>query len=197
MGEEEEHADAPLGRLDMARTGVTAFLDPGTAQHPDAIAAAAEAIGIRAWVADLWLWDLRGPHVSDSDGAHADVKRCRAVLGSELKRNKDPDALVRGHVAIFGMGSQSDELALAAKACAEEAGAPFSMHQSQSVDDAAFDEKRFGKKPLLHQRDIGLLGRNVIFTHMNVLSPEELAPVIESGMSVVCTINPWYNGTRP
>jgi 5-methylthioadenosine/S-adenosylhomocysteine deaminase len=196
MGEEEEHANALLACLDMARNGVTAFLDPGTAQHPDAIAAAAEAIGIRASVADPWLWDLRGPQLSDIDGAPADMKRCRAVLGNELKRNKDPDALVRGHVAIFGMGSQSDELALAAKACAEEAGAPFSMHQSQSVDDAAFDEKRFGKKPLLHQRDIGLLGRNVIFTHMNVLSPDELAPVIESGMSVVWSINAWYYGTR-
>src|SRR5712664_647697 len=50
MGEEEEHANALLACLDMARNGVTAFLDPGTAQHPDAIAAAAEAIGIRASV---------------------------------------------------------------------------------------------------------------------------------------------------
>src|SRR5260221_644539 len=102
MGEEEEHANALLACLDMARNGVTAFLDPGTAQHPDAIAAAAEAIGIRASVADPWLWDLRGPQLSDIDGAPADMKRCRAVLGSELKRNKDPDALVRGHVASFG-----------------------------------------------------------------------------------------------
>src|SRR6266705_2853574 len=42
MGEAEEHANALLACLDMARNGVTAFLDPGTAQHPDAIAAAAE-----------------------------------------------------------------------------------------------------------------------------------------------------------
>ena len=36
------------------------------------------------------------------------------LLGSELHRNRDPDALVRGHIAIAGMGTATDELEQAA-----------------------------------------------------------------------------------
>src|ERR1700751_3644226 len=42
MAEEEEYANALLACLDMARNGVTAFMDPGTALTPDTIARAAE-----------------------------------------------------------------------------------------------------------------------------------------------------------
>jgi 5-methylthioadenosine/S-adenosylhomocysteine deaminase len=195
-GEEEEYANALLACLDMARNGVTCFMDPGTARAPGTIAAAAESIGIRASVAEPWLMDERGPQLADIDGAPIDRARCMRLLGSELWRNKNPDALVRGHVAIFGMGAESEELALAAKTCAEAAGAPFTMHQSQSVDDTEFDDRRFGKHAVVHLFERGILGRNCVFAHMDVLRPDEYAPVVESGLSVVWSINAWYYGTR-
>lgn len=196
MGEEEEHANALLACLDMARNGVTCFMDPGTALVPDAIAKAAEATGLRASVAEPWLMDMRGPQLADIEGAPISRERCTRLLGSELWRNRDADALVRGHVAIFGMGSESEELALAAKACADEAGAPFTMHQSQSVDDTAFDDARFGRHALVHLAERGVLGPGCVFAHMDVLREDEYEPVLGSGMSLVWSINAWYYGTR-
>jgi len=196
LGDEEEHANALLASLDMVRNGVTAFMDPGTAFEPDTIAQAAKAVGIRASIADPWLMDQRGPQLADIDRAPIGRERAFKLLGKELRRNKDPEALVRGHVAIFGMGAESEELALAAKECAERAGAPFTMHQSQSIDDTEFDDRRFGKHAVLHLFERGILGRNVIFAHMDVLRPDEYEPVVQSGLSVVWSINAWYYGTR-
>lgn len=140
--------------------------------------------------------DQRGPQLADIKGAPIDHRRCMKLLGSELWRNNDPDSLIRGHVAIFGMGAESEELALAAKRCAEAAGAPFTMHQSQSIDDTEFDDRRFGKHAVVHLFERGILGRNCVFAHMDVLRPDEYQPVIESGLSLVWSINAWYYGTR-
>jgi cytosine/adenosine deaminase-related metal-dependent hydrolase len=196
MREEDEYANALLACVDMVRNGVTSFMDPGTAREPDTIAMAARGTGIRASVAEPWLMDQRGPQLADIEGAPIDHARCMRLLGSQLWRNRDPEARVRGHVAIFGMGAESEELAIAAKQCAETAGAPFTMHQSQSLDDTEFDDKRFGKHAVLHMYERGILGKNCVFAHMDVLRPDEYAPVLDSGLSVVWSINSWYYGTR-
>jgi 5-methylthioadenosine/S-adenosylhomocysteine deaminase len=70
------------------------------------------------------------------------------------------------------------------------------MHQSQSVDDTEFDDQRFGKHAVVHLFERGILGRNCVFAHMDVLRPDEYMPVVESGLSVVWSINSWYYGTR-
>jgi 5-methylthioadenosine/S-adenosylhomocysteine deaminase len=196
LGDDEEYANTLLACLDMVRNGVTAFMDPGTAFETDAIARAAGAIGMRASVAEPWLMDERGPQLADIHRAPIGRERALKLLGKELWRNKDPDARVRGHVAIFGMGAESEALALAAKKCAEGAGAPFTMHQSQSIDDTEFDDGRFGKHAVLHLFERGILGRNCVFAHMDVLRPDEYEAVVRSGLSVVWSINAWYYATR-
>jgi 5-methylthioadenosine/S-adenosylhomocysteine deaminase len=70
------------------------------------------------------------------------------------------------------------------------------MHQSQSVDDTEFDDRRFGKHVVVHLFERGILGRNCVFAHMDVLRPDEYQPVIQSGLSLVWSINAWYYGTR-
>ena len=54
---EDEHASALLACAEMARNGVTCFMEPGTALEPDAVAEAAEAVGIRASVAGSTTWE--------------------------------------------------------------------------------------------------------------------------------------------
>lgn len=121
----------------------------------------------------------------------APPSRGRAIelLGSELSRNDDPDALVRGHVALYGSGSASEELMRAAKDVADAAGVVLTQHQSLDLTDAGFDDRRFGRHALVHFAAAGLLGPNATFMHMNALRDDEVAAVIESGMSVV-----WHPG---
>lgn len=155
------------------------------------------AVGLRATLADAYLMDNKGPQLSNIARAPVDRERCFAQLGKQLWRNADEDALVRGHVAIYGMGSQTVELMAAAKALAEEKGAPFTMHQSMCLDDAAFDDDRLGRHPMAYWADEGLLGRSCVFVHMNVLRDDEIEPIAASGMSPVwCPGNSFFYATR-
>ncbi|MFO1056626.1 MAG: amidohydrolase family protein [Dongiaceae bacterium] len=187
LEEEDEYASALMASVEMARNGFTGYLEVGTAFWPDTVAAAAEDVGIRVSLGDPFLWDE-----PDAEGmstliprAPADRKRAMKLLGQQLKRNRNADSLVRGHVALYGIGSASDELALAAKKLADESGAVLTQHQNFTADDVAHDTRRFGKHPLLHYAEIGFLGPNCTFTHMNVIHDDEVKAVVESGLSIV------------
>ena len=186
VNDEEEHAGALLACLEMLRNGTTAFAEAGTALEPDTVARAAAAVGIRALVGDPFLWDIGG-FTGDSPTvtrAPATTERSLRLLGGQLWRNDDPDALVRGHIAIVGMASSSDELELAARAAADRGGVILNQHQSYAAQDVADDDQRLGRHPLRHFEEIGVLGPNVMFAHMNVLREDEVAPVRRSGMSI-------------
>jgi cytosine/adenosine deaminase-related metal-dependent hydrolase len=184
--DEEEHASSMLACLEMARNGTTCFLEGcGSVLEPDAAAAAAAAVGIRASLADPFVWDVAPPNPAAADRIPLDRSRALAVLGTQLKRNADPSALVQGHVAVVGHGTVSDELELAAKACADENGVILNQHQSYMEADTGIDDHRHGRHPLVHYSEIGLLDSNCTFAHMNVIRDDEVSPVVKSGMSVV------------
>ena len=179
---ETELIGARLAALEMARNGTTCFLEANV-MDPDGVAAAVEETGIRALLGDPVVKDIVPPGARHGP---IELSRERAfdILGSQLKRNSNPDALVRGVVTLSGMGSASDELALTAKALADKHGVILNMHQSYGPDDAANDDRRFGRHPLAHYAEIGLLGENCIFAHMNIVRDDEVAPIVESGMSI-------------
>lgn len=188
IDDDGEYASALLACLEMIGNGTTCFLEAGTAFSPAAVAAAAEAIGMRGLVADPFLWDATGNdegyNALPLERGPAGLDRALDIMGTELARNRDPDALVRGHIAVQGMGSASDELERAAKAAADAAGTVLNQHQSYYAVDAATDDRRFGIHPLLHFEEIGVLGDNCVFAHMNVLRDDELDAIVRSGMSI-------------
>jgi cytosine/adenosine deaminase-related metal-dependent hydrolase len=190
VDDEDEYAGTLLACLEMVRNGITCFMEAGGVLEPNAAAAAVEAVGVRASLGDPLLWDVGQHAMATAD--HAVIKRAppdrqRALklLGSQLWRNRNADSLVRGHVALFGVGSASDELERAAKACADEHHAVLSQHQSFKSDDVAGDDARFGRHPLLHFAEAGVLGPNCAFTHMNIIRDDEVAAVTESKMSLI------------
>ena len=185
VDDDDEYASALLAGLEMLRNGVTCFLEPGTAYEPDAVAAAAQRLGIRGSVADAYLWDRVSPGYHRLDRAPADQARAMKLLGGQLARNNDPDALVRGHVGLYGAATASDELELAAKAAADSGGAILTQHQSFYADDVADDDARFGGHPLAHFAEIGVLGPNCTFSHMNAIRDDETQHVVDSGLTIV------------
>jgi 5-methylthioadenosine/S-adenosylhomocysteine deaminase len=182
---EDEYASALLAYLEMLSNGITCFLEPGTAFEPNAPAEAALRIGIRGSVTDPYIWD-----VASSAGVHeltrapADRKRALKLLGQQLSRNSDPNALVRGHVNVYGIASASDELEREAKACADEAGVILTQHQNFDPEDTKADDARWGRHALTHMHDIGCLGDNCVFAHMNFVRDDEVAPLVDSGTAI-------------
>jgi cytosine/adenosine deaminase-related metal-dependent hydrolase len=185
LDDEEEYWGCLLGCFELLKNGVTCFMEAGTVLSPDVAAGAAEAVGIRGLIADPILWDAGAISAEATiRRAPVDRDRCLKTLGGQLWRNRDPHALVRGFVALYGDGTQSIELMKAAKARADGAGAIFSQHQSYAQTDTRADTQRFGEPPFVHYARHGLLGPNCTFTHCNYVRDEEVAPIVESGMSI-------------
>lgn len=172
---EDEYDAARLACLELVRNGATCFVEAGTVHAPDSAAAAAGEVGVRALLADPFLWDVGG-FSQDSPAiarAQPSTGRSLELLGGQLARNDDPDALVRGHVAVVGMGSASDELTHAAKQMARERGALFNQHQSYAALDVCDDEHRFGCHPLVHLGELGVLDPATLLAHVNVVRDDE------------------------
>jgi 5-methylthioadenosine/S-adenosylhomocysteine deaminase len=191
LTDEDEHASALMASVELVKNGFTGYVEAATAFEPDAVAEAAEAVGIRCSVTDCMLWDVVGgePMAAQIPRAPCDANRARRNIGQQLKRRNDPDALVRAHIALYGMGSATEELTHEAKKLADARQTVFHQHQNFMLTDAAYDQKRFGKPALLRYAETGVLGPNVIFTHMNVLEDAEVEAVVDSGMALV-----WHPG---
>lgn len=193
----DEYASTALACLDLVRNGYTSFVDPGTAFNPDAVAAAAEAVGMRGWLADTYLWDQRDimdqmPRlVSPSLAARTpfDLRHALNLLGSQLHRNHH-EGLIRGYIALYGLGTASDALQQAAKACAVKNDVAFIQHLGFVRNVSEAEEARLGHPCVVHLAELGVLDRNSGLVHMNVVRDEEIQPLVETGTSVVwCPAN--------
>jgi 5-methylthioadenosine/S-adenosylhomocysteine deaminase len=185
MSEADEHASAQLSALEMLRSGVTCFMEPGTAFDTDAVADAAAGAGIRASLCEPFLWDISDdPMLGSMRRSPGTARRCADLLGRELWRNGS-DGLIRGHVGVFGSGTASDRLLQDACALAGSSGVIFTQHQSSTRHGIAGQEARMGEMPLVHFGKLGLLQPHCSFAHMTHVRDEEAPFVRESGMSIV------------
>lgn len=191
---EEEELGALLACLEMIRNGTTCFLEAGTFLFPDAGASAATTVGIRALLGDVCINDQPGGFAQGKEKRKAgsefitrapqDLDEALAILGTQLKRNADPDALVRGHIAIMGLGTASETLLAEGKRLANEAGVVLNMHHAYSVADTEADRVRYGKDPVLHLVETGIIDRNTTLGHANHLTDAETEALIETGASI-------------
>ena len=175
------------------RHGITTFVEPGSAFDPDAVAAR-DANGRRPLFArrTLSLGHDRD-HGCDSGACEqgavraraAGRDRCMKLLGSQLFRNRDKDGITHGHVALYGEGTASDELYIAAKKLADREGVILNNHVGFDLDLAAAMERAYGKPRFVHFAEIGVLGPNTTFVHMNLIRDEEVDPIVSPGLSII------------
>jgi cytosine/adenosine deaminase-related metal-dependent hydrolase len=190
---EDEHAAAGLASVEMLRHGITTFIEPGSAFEPDAVADATQKVGVRCSLAEPYLWDVTDimdtiPGLA-SKALFARVPpsrdRCIKLLGSQLFRNRDKDGITHGHIALYGEGTASDELYVTAKKIADREGVILNNHVGFDLDLAAAMERVYGKSRFVHFSEIGVLGSNTTFVHMNLINDDEVDPIIKSGMSII------------
>jgi cytosine/adenosine deaminase-related metal-dependent hydrolase len=126
--DEEEYLGVLLSSLEMVRNGTTCFLEAGTVLEPDVAAEAAERAGIRAVLGDNHIMDrptagVQGKETPGSgpvrvrgtlDRAPHDLAEALQAMGRQVRRNRDPEALVTGHISVHGLGTASEELLLEA-----------------------------------------------------------------------------------
>ena len=191
--EEDEAAATEMASLEMLRTGFTMFIEPGSLFSTEAGAEAVGRVGIRALFAPLYLWDRQECFdavpslMSPSLAARAPInhERAMAQIGSELHRNKDPEALVRGYVFVYGAGTASPELLQAAHKSARDNGVPFHLHAGFVPGEGPIYRSINGKSHIVHLRELGALDENTVIVHANVVDEEEEDAIRESGCKIV------------
>ena len=189
----DETAATQNAALEMLRTGFTMFVEPGSVFDCDAVAAAVEEVGMRALLAGCYLWDqvevMKFLGGLDSQTLYKrtppTLDRCLAELGNQLHRNKDPDALVRGFIAVYGLGTASDELERAARALSDAEGVAFHQHEAYIPAATRGDEDRIGGSRISRLVRIGALGPRSTLVHMYVLRDSDIAEFSTTGASVV------------
>jgi cytosine/adenosine deaminase-related metal-dependent hydrolase len=88
-------------------------------------------------------------------------------------------------VTLFGSGRITDRLYGEAISLAEEFSVPMIMHQSWGTEEVTGSLKTYGKRPIEHLADLGILGPNLTLVHMIHLDDREVELVIDSGAGVV------------
>jgi len=78
----------------------------------------------------------------------------------------------------------SPETLVNVKNAAREAGILYLTHLLEHRDEIETIEKRYGKKPVRHLYDLGVLDARTVAVHCNWLTPEDLAVFADLGVSV-------------
>ena len=191
---EDENASAALAAVDMARAGYTGFVDPGTVLDAEAVAAAVEEVGLRAWLTDPYVGDraafLAERFPSFFGGSFGELwpktyEEAAARIGGQLYRNDAPDALVRGFIAIYGEGTDSLELHAEAQRIADANGTVLHKHLGYAPHTLQCLSEMYGSPVLQKLAENGLLSPRVALTHMNALHDTDIAILKESGAKMI------------
>ena len=191
--DDDEAAATTLSALQLLHNGFTGFVEPGTIFAVDAAAAAAEAVGVRACFSAPYLWDTievmrhLGSLESPDLFARAPVAfdRCIRELGSQLHRNNNREGRQHGIVALYGLGTATDELVRRAKGVADEHGVVLHQHEAYQPASTRAESERLGHSRIVHLAELGVLDAATTLVHMNTLEDEDVDRIVQSGCSVV------------
>ena len=193
-GRDIDRLGSLLSSMEMVANGTTAFSDTGSAFHLDDAAGAMETVGIRAVTghflfgdADLAAAnDVRGIGDEEADLLKRPFDECVGLLTDQLERYpfRGPQR-VRGAVVMYGCGRSSDELLRRGLALAEQHDAPMIIHQHWGPDEGASSQAAYGRAPIEHLADIGLLGPRLTLVHMIHLTEGEARLIAETDTRIV------------
>ena len=179
---DEERIAAQCAALAMIRYGTTTFIEAGTVIHLDAVMEGLAQTGIRGRVGG---WVEGRAFDPSQDQAQLSAKAI-AVLESEIEHYPDKDdARLSAWPILVGHSTNSDDVWRAAKALADDHGLRVSAHMSPRAGDPEWFLAKYGRRPLEHLADIGVMGENVLLTHLAAIDNSELDVLVESGAGAI------------
>ena len=178
---DDDELSASLCAIECAQNGVTTVVEAGTVAHPDRVAKAMRAVGIRGTVG-TWGWDVGdGPFVGTADEV---LERQRAVVEAF-----PAGGLVEGWVTLVGHDLASDELLAGATELARTLHTGMTMHLSPTSSDPQNYMARTGRRPVSHLQHLGVLGPNLLMAHGVWLDDEEIDLVLSTRTAIAYC--PW------
>ncbi|CAN5690211.1 amidohydrolase [soil metagenome] len=181
---EDEYYATLLGSIEMVRTGTTTFVEGGSADDVRSVARAAEEVGIRA-VLGRWSWDLVQESKKFRMTTEEALQDCESLL-REFSARSHPR--IYFHPMLLGIGTASDELIKGTKALADEYGVTLSMHRNEDAPEVEQSIKAYGKTPIEHLEEIGVLDENFRLRHMAYTSDKEVDILARNQTKVVADL---------
>jgi 5-methylthioadenosine/S-adenosylhomocysteine deaminase len=163
-----------LACAEMIRSGTTTFCDMYLFE--DRVAQAAKEAGIRAVVGEV-LYDFPSPH-------YGPIEKGLEFTESLIKHwQKDP--LVTIAIEPHALYTCSPDLLKKCRSLADQYGAPLITHLSENRSEVEEVMKKYGRRPVDHLENLGLLSSPLIACHCVWLTEEEMALLARRKVRVV------------
>ncbi len=179
---DDERLSAQLAGLEMLRSGTTCFVEAGTIRHLDEAVDGLASTGIRGRVG-IWVEGRAFGNATEQSRRSADAV---ALLEDEVRRfPAGPDRRICAWPILIGHSTNSDEVWQAAKRIADERCLAFSAHMSARQSDPDWFIAAYGRRPVEHLDELGVLGSNLCLTHMVRVDESELDLLAATGTNVI------------
>ena len=181
MTDEEEYLTSLLGITELLKYGTTCFLDPGSTKYLDACMQAYQESGCRI-VVGKQVVDLPNPLNLPVTSLEESLNRIEEALRTY---NGRLDGRVRAWAMPFQADYCSSELLVGAKDLADRYQTGMTLHQSNSQNSIDAHLRQYGKRPVEYLEDIGILGPNMLLSHVIGLNEAEVDCLARTGTKAV------------
>jgi 5-methylthioadenosine/S-adenosylhomocysteine deaminase len=176
----DERLSAQLAALEMLRSGTTSFIEAGSLSALDEVADGLLEIGIRGRIA-LRIWDQSATHAHPARATDQAIR----LLADELSRYPSRHGeRIAAWPTLIGHSVCSDALWRAAKQLSIEHETGLTFHMSPAAIDGEWFLQKYGRHPVEHLADLGVLGSNAVVTHMVYVEEPEITLLSETGTNV-------------
>ena len=170
LTEEEEYYTSLLGITELLKYGTTCFLDPGSTKYLDACLQAYDESGCRVIV---------GQQVTDKPNplnlpVYSTVQAATLMEETIKKYDHRLDDMVRAWAMPFSARYSTRELLVAAKELADRYQTGLTLHHDNNPRSIEDSMKQYGKRPTEYLEEIGVLGPNVLLSHVLGLDEGEV-----------------------
>lgn len=185
LSEEDVYWGALHVGLELVRSGVTCFVDPG-GPHPEAVARAVAEVGLRG-VISLHTWDRSPagrplPESVRSAGVEGAVAATRRLMDTW---DRQADGRIRVSCAVRTLTNASPELLRAMLDLARERDTIVQLHAAVNDDHNRWVQEETGHTPIHYLEAIGALSDRWLFAHCARIDDEEVALIARHGAKVV------------
>ncbi|OGQ95491.1 MAG: S-adenosylhomocysteine deaminase [Deltaproteobacteria bacterium RIFOXYD12_FULL_57_12] len=162
-----------LSAAEMIKSGTTCFCDMYLFAKD--VARAADRAGMRAWIGEV-LYDFPSP--------------CYGPLEAGFRHLAEMFAAFRHHPLItvtvdpHAVYTCSPELLTRLKTVAEQHDALYVIHLSETRSEVQGTLERYGRTPVMHLAELGLLDSRVLADHCVVLTEAEIELLAAKGVKV-------------
>jgi 5-methylthioadenosine/S-adenosylhomocysteine deaminase len=163
-----------LAAAEMIRSGTVLFCD--MYYFEDDIAEACKEAGIRVVI---------GEALVDFPTANCKTPEDQLKYTEYLLSQWNDDSLVVPSVQPHSPYAASSELMQQAKALADEYGAPYLLHVSETQSEVRESMEKYGRTPVSRLADLGLLGPTTVAIHGVHLTDEDIELLAQHEASVI------------